>query len=74
MARQYKEPVVEINPEPARMLHVIVSDTFKNKLRIKCIEKGTNLSDVTRELLENWLNEPKAKLKKRKIVKNKKSV
>lgn len=70
MARQYKEPVVEINPEPVRMIHVIVNDTFKNKLRIKCIEKGTTLSDVTRELLENWLKEPSPK-KKRKIIKTK---
>lgn len=70
MARQYKEPVVEINPEPVRMLHVIVGDKFKEDLRIKCIKAGTNLSDVTRELLENWLNEPSPK-KKRKVIKTK---
>lgn len=64
MAKQRKEPKVEINPEPVRMIQVLVNDTFKNKLRIKCIEKGTTLSDVTRELLEGWLNEPKAELKK----------
>ena len=69
MPKQRKEPKVEINPEPVRMIQVLVNDTFKNKLRIKCIEKGTTLSDVTRELLEGWLNESKVELKKRKIIK-----
>lgn len=73
MARQYKEPVVEINPEPVRMIHVLVGDKFKEDLRIKCIKAGTTLSDVTRELLENWLNEPSPK-KKRKVIKTKRAL
>lgn len=70
MAKQVKEPKVEINPEPVRMIHVLVGDKFKEDLRIKCIKAGKTLSDVTRELLEEWLNESSLK-KKRKIVKTK---
>lgn len=73
MARQYKEPVVEINPEPVRMIHVLVGDKFKEDLRIKCIKAGTTLSDVTRELLEKWLNEPSTK-KKRRVIKTKRAL
>lgn len=58
-------------------INILVEKGFKNKLKLKALKSETSLSDITRGLLENWLNgaeaEPKKK-KLRKIAKNKKSV
>lgn len=67
MAKQAKEPKVEINPEPITMINFLVNKEFKEALKIKCIRNGETISDVTRRLLENYLNEPDTNIKRRKL-------
>ncbi|MDG5854076.1 hypothetical protein [Clostridium beijerinckii] len=67
MAKQIKEPKVEINPEPVRMISFLVGDKFKEDLKVKCIRNGETISEVARRLLENYLNESDKKIKRRKL-------
>lgn len=74
MAKQLKEPKVEINPEPITMINFLVKEEFKEALKIKCIRNGETISNVTRRLLENYLNEPDTNIKKRRKLKSKKAL
>ena len=50
-----------------RLINFLVKEEFKEALKIKCIRNGETISDVTRRLLEDYLNEPDTKIKRRRL-------
>lgn len=49
-----------INNKKEKRIQVLVDEDFHRNFKIACSKLDTNMTDVTLELLHNWLNEHKA--------------